>query len=80
MPWQWRGKSLPPRAVEALRRLYALLESGELASELSQWLSSGELAAMRIRVESCSNTACIRTRRRTGPPFPGRPTDVRSES
>ena len=49
--WQWRGKSLPQRAVEALRRLYALLESGELASELSQWLSPGELAAMSIRVE-----------------------------
>ena len=33
--WQWRGKTLPRRAVEALRRLYALLESGELATELS---------------------------------------------
>ena len=49
--WQWRGKSLPRRAVEALRRLYALLYSGELAAELSRWLSPGELAAMSIRVE-----------------------------
>ncbi len=49
--WQWRGKSLPQRAVEALRRLDALLESGELASARSQWLSPGELAAMSIRVE-----------------------------
>ncbi len=49
--WQWRGKSLPRRAVEALRRLHALLESGELAGELSEWLNPGELAAMRIRVE-----------------------------
>jgi uncharacterized repeat protein (TIGR03843 family) len=49
--WQWRGKSLPRRTVEALRRLYALLESGELAGELSPWLSPGELSAMSIRVE-----------------------------
>ena len=49
--WQWRGKTLPPRAVEALRRLYALLDSGELATELSPLLSPGELAAMSIRVE-----------------------------
>ena len=49
--WQWRGRTLPRRAVEALRRLYELLESGELAAELSQWLSPRELSAMRIRVE-----------------------------
>ena len=49
--WQWRGKSLPRRAVEALRRLYTLLDSGELAAELSRWLSPGELAAMSIRVD-----------------------------
>ena len=49
--WQWRGKSLPRRAVEALRRLYALLEGGELAAELSPWLSPSELTAMSIRVE-----------------------------
>jgi uncharacterized repeat protein (TIGR03843 family) len=49
--WQWRGKSLPRRAVEALRRLQALLESGELSNELSQWLSPGELEAATIRVD-----------------------------
>jgi uncharacterized repeat protein (TIGR03843 family) len=49
--WQWRGKSLPRRAVEALRRLHALLESGELSGELSQWLSPGELEATTIRVD-----------------------------
>lgn len=49
--WQWRGKSLPRRAVEALRRLHEILGSGELAQELSQWLSPEELRATRIRVE-----------------------------
>ena len=49
--WQWRGKSLPRRAVDALRRVFDLLESGELTSELAQWLSPGELSAMGIRVE-----------------------------
>lgn len=49
--WQWRGKSLPRRAVEALRRLDALLSSGELGEELSQWLSPGELEATTIRVD-----------------------------
>jgi len=48
--WQWRGKSLPGRAVEALHRLYALLDAGELARELSAWLSPGEQAALSIRV------------------------------
>lgn len=49
--WQWRGKSLPRRAVEALSRLYALLDGGELAEELSPWLSPGELQATTIRVD-----------------------------
>jgi uncharacterized repeat protein (TIGR03843 family) len=49
--WQWRGKSLPRRAVDALRRLQDLLAAGELAGELSQWLSPGELYATTIRVE-----------------------------
>ncbi|HYZ56850.1 MAG TPA: SCO1664 family protein [Streptosporangiaceae bacterium] len=49
--WQWRGKSLPRRAVEALRRLHEMLGNGELTQELSQWLSPGELRATRIRVE-----------------------------
>jgi uncharacterized repeat protein (TIGR03843 family) len=49
--WQWRGKSLPRRDVDALRRLHGLLDGGELAEELSQWLSPGELAATTIRVD-----------------------------
>ncbi|MBV9793611.1 MAG: SCO1664 family protein [Actinobacteria bacterium] len=48
--WQWRGKSLPRRDVDALRRLHGLLE-GELSEELSQWLSPGELEATTIRVD-----------------------------
>jgi hypothetical protein len=49
--WQWRGKSLPRRAVDALRRLHDMLAGGELGGELSQWLSPGELYATTIRVE-----------------------------
>jgi uncharacterized repeat protein (TIGR03843 family) len=49
--WQWRGKSLPRRAVESLRRLHDLLVGGDLGQELSQWLSPGELQATAIRVE-----------------------------
>jgi hypothetical protein len=37
--------------VDALRRLQDLLAAGELAGELSQWLSPGELYATTIRVE-----------------------------
>ena len=33
--WQWRGKGLPRRSVEALRRLNAELTEGTLAAELS---------------------------------------------
>jgi uncharacterized repeat protein (TIGR03843 family) len=49
--WQWRGKSLPSPAVDALRRLHGMLVNGELSQELSQWLSPGELSATTIRVE-----------------------------
>ena len=49
--WQWRGKSLPRRATDALRRLAALLDSGELGQELSQYLSPGEVEATTIRVD-----------------------------
>jgi uncharacterized repeat protein (TIGR03843 family) len=49
--WQWRGKSLPRRAVEALRRLHGLLDNGELGQQLSLWLSPEELRATTIRVD-----------------------------
>jgi uncharacterized repeat protein (TIGR03843 family) len=50
--WQWRGKSLPRRSVEALRRLDAELAEGSLVAELSGLLTASEIAATRIRVET----------------------------
>jgi hypothetical protein len=50
--WQWRGKSLPRRSVEALRRLNAGLADGTLSARLSALLSQGEIDAMRIRVQT----------------------------
>ena len=50
--WQWRGKRLPGRAVAALQHLSELLAGGgELAEDLSQWLTPDELQATRNRVE-----------------------------
>ena len=50
--WQWRGKSLPRRSVEALRRLNAELTEGTLVAELSGLLTASEINATRIRVET----------------------------
>jgi uncharacterized repeat protein (TIGR03843 family) len=50
--WQWRGKSLPRRSVEALRRLNAELTEGPLIAELSGLLTASEVDATRIRVET----------------------------
>jgi uncharacterized repeat protein (TIGR03843 family) len=50
--WQWRGKTLPRRSVEALRRLNAELTEGNLVAELSGLLSASEIDATRIRVET----------------------------
>jgi uncharacterized repeat protein (TIGR03843 family) len=50
--WQWRGKSLPRRSVEALRRLNSELTAGTLAAELSGLLTESEIDATRIRVET----------------------------
>jgi uncharacterized repeat protein (TIGR03843 family) len=50
--WQWRGKSLPRRSVEALRRLNAELTEGTLAGELSGLLTASEIDATRARVET----------------------------
>jgi uncharacterized repeat protein (TIGR03843 family) len=50
--WQWRGKSLPRRSVEALRRLNAQLTEGSLAAELSALLTESEITATRARVET----------------------------
>ncbi len=50
--WQWRGKTLPRRSVEALRRLNAELAEGSLVAELSGLLTASEIEATRNRVET----------------------------
>ena len=50
--WQWRGKTLPRRSVEALRRLNAQLTDGGLEAELSSLLSASEIAATKVRIET----------------------------
>jgi uncharacterized repeat protein (TIGR03843 family) len=49
--WQWRGKTLPRRSVEALRCLADDLASNWLTGELSRYLTAGEVNATRIRVD-----------------------------
>ena len=49
--WQWRGKPLPRRSVEALRRLADDLAAGWLADELSKHLTRREIKATRSRVD-----------------------------
>ena len=58
--WQWRGKSLPASAVEALGRLKQALGGGGdrggghgregLAAQLARWLAPGEVEATRQRI------------------------------
>jgi uncharacterized repeat protein (TIGR03843 family) len=51
--WQWRGKTLPRRSVEALHQLYAqLVPDSPLIAELTTLLSPGEIDAMKIRVDT----------------------------
>ena len=50
--WQWRGKTLPRRSLEALRRLSTQLNEGALEAELSSLLSAAEIAATRVRVQT----------------------------
>ncbi len=50
--WQWRGNTLPRRSLEALRRLNTQLNDGGLEAELSSLLSTSEIAATKIRVET----------------------------
>jgi uncharacterized repeat protein (TIGR03843 family) len=49
--WQWRGRSLPGRSMAALRRLGRGFENGDLAADLSGWLTAAEVAATRERLE-----------------------------
>ena len=62
--WQWRGKSLPASAVEALGRLEQALGGGGasggagggghgsegLGAQLARWLAPGEVEATRQRI------------------------------
>jgi uncharacterized repeat protein (TIGR03843 family) len=50
--WQWRGKALPRRSMEALRHLNAQLTDGSLAAALSALLTASEIGATRARVEA----------------------------
>ena len=49
--WQWRGKALPRRSVEVLRRLADDLVAGWLAGELSKHLTRTEVSAIKGRVD-----------------------------
>ena len=57
--WQWRGKSLPRRSMEALRRLSAQLTEGSLAAELSALLTPSEISATKLRVETLLELSLI---------------------
>ena len=70
--WQWRGKSLPRRSVEALRRLNTQLTEGGLEAELSWLLTASEIRPLSSGSRRCSSTASTPTRPPTGPPSPGR--------
>jgi uncharacterized repeat protein (TIGR03843 family) len=50
--WQWRGKTLPRRSVEALRRLSTQLTDGSLAAELADLITGSEISAIRARIET----------------------------
>ncbi|MBO0786268.1 MAG: SCO1664 family protein [Actinobacteria bacterium] len=49
--WQWRGRQLPARALDALTGLRDQLAGGELGRELAGLLAPAEVAATRTRVE-----------------------------
>jgi hypothetical protein len=50
--WQWRGKTLPRRSLEALRRLSSEFNEGGLAGELSSLLTASEITATKIRIDT----------------------------
>jgi uncharacterized repeat protein (TIGR03843 family) len=49
--WQWRGKTMPRRCVEALRRLQTQFSAGDLAAELAPLLTASEITATKIRID-----------------------------
>ncbi|MGH3170722.1 MAG: SCO1664 family protein [Trebonia sp.] len=50
--WQWRGKTLPRRSVEALGRLADELAGGWLGGELARHLTLAEVEATRFRIDT----------------------------
>ena len=50
--WQWRGKNLPRRSMEALRRLNAQLTDGSLTGELATLLTASEISATKLRLQT----------------------------
>jgi len=49
--WQWRGKTLPRRSLDALRRLSNAFTEGSLTDELSPLLTASEITATKIRID-----------------------------
>ncbi|MGD0373332.1 MAG: SCO1664 family protein [Streptosporangiaceae bacterium] len=49
--WQWRGKSLPGSAVDALGVLQRALAADGLGAKLGRWLAPGEVTATRQRID-----------------------------
>jgi uncharacterized repeat protein (TIGR03843 family) len=50
--WQWRGKSLPRRSLDALSRLNSVFADGGLTDELSSLLTASEINATKIRIDT----------------------------
>jgi len=50
--WQWRGKTLPRRSLDALRRLNTEFNEGSLADELAPLITASEITATKIRIET----------------------------
>jgi uncharacterized repeat protein (TIGR03843 family) len=50
--WQWRGKTIPRRSVDALRRLTTEFDEGGLAAELSSLLTPSEIEATKARIDA----------------------------
>ena len=50
--WQWRGKTLPRRSLEALRRLNTEFTEGGLTDELAPLISASEIDATKIRIDT----------------------------
>ena len=78
--WGWAGEPLTDEALEALRDLARELAEGTpLAARLAELITDDEIEALRARVAALLSTvAGTRSRAANGPPFPGRPCDIRA--